>query len=190
MVTYSQANTTTFPTRRSFAEAVVRSFSQRSETVIQWCCTQENHQPSGVHFQVAIIKLNKNQRWLPAKKFLQEIYRIRVHFSNIHANYFRAWRYVTKNNTEYQESEGHPDLTDAGEPRTMKAHESVQKTCKSRLRSKLETSSNAVHTNDDHATETTNVDKAKEGRPTKRQRLSAYEVSEIIVRKILKTEWS
>ena len=61
LVTYSQANTTKFPTRRSFAEVVVRSFSQRSETVLQWCCAQENHQRSGVHFHVA-IKLNKNQR--------------------------------------------------------------------------------------------------------------------------------
>lgn len=136
-------------------------------------------------FHVA-IKLNKNQRWLPGKKFLQETYGICVHFSNIHANYFTAWRYVTKNDTKYEESDGHPDLTNAGEPRTMKAHESVQKTRKSRLRSKLETSSNAVHTNNEHASETTNVDKAKEGRRRKRQRLSAYEVSKIIVKKNIK----
>ena len=50
----------------------------------------------------------------------------------------------------------------------------------------METSSNAVHTNDDHASETTNVDKAKERPPRKRQRLSAYEVSKIIVKKNIK----
>ena len=80
-----------------------------------------------------------------------------------------------KNDTEYEESEGHPNLTNAREPRTMKAHESVQKTRKSCFRSKLGTSPNAVHTNDDHVLETTNVDKAKEAgqgnvnafRPTK-----------------------
>ena len=184
LVTYSQANTTKFSTTRSFAEAVVRSFSQRSETVIQWCCAQENHQRSGVHFHVA-VKLKQNQRWLPAKISAGDIWHMCSLFKHP-CKLFHGLALCHKNDTEYEESEGHPDLTSAGEPRTMKAHESVQKTRKSRLRSKLETSSNAVHTNDDHASETTNVDNAKEHRPRKRQRLSAYKVPEIIVKKNIK----
>jgi hypothetical protein len=180
LVTYSQANTTKFSTRRSFAEAVVRSFTQRTASVIQWCCAQENHLRSGVHFHVA-IKLNKNQRWLPAKRYLQETYGISVHFSSIHANYFTAWRYVTKDDTDYEESEGHPNLTNACEPPTMKAHEALRKKRKSRLRRELATSSNAVQTEDEHASETANAYIAKEGRPRKRQRLTSYQVSQIIV---------
>ena len=114
-----------------------------------------------------------NKTLVAAKKFLQGTYGICVHFSSIHANYFMAWSYVTKNYTRHEESERHPDHTNARQPRTMKAHESVQKTCKFRLRSKLGTSSNAVHIIDDHVSETTNVDKAKQGGPRKRQRLSA-----------------
>ncbi|CAB4033143.1 Hypothetical predicted protein [Paramuricea clavata] len=184
LVTYSQANTTKFPTsRRSFAEAVVRSFTQRTASVIQWCCAQENHLRSGVHFHVP-IKINKNQRWLPAKRYLQETYGISVHFSSIHANYFTAWRYVTKDDiADYEESEGHPDLTNACEPPTMKVHEALRKKRKSRLRRELAISSNAVQTENEHASEIANACKAKEGRPRKRQRLTSYQVSQIIVDK-------
>ena len=185
LVTYSQADTTKFPTRYSFAEAVVRSFTNRGASVIQWCCAQEHHYRSGVHFHVA-IKLNKNQRWLPAKRFLQETYGICVHFSNIHANYFSAWRYVTKDDTEYKESEGHPDLRNADVPRTTKAHEAVGKKRKSRLRRELRASSNAVPVDDRLACETQNSCKVKESRARKRRRLSSYEVSQIVVEKNIK----
>lgn len=41
---------------------------------------------------------------------MKEKFGIDVHFSDIHYNYYSAWRYVTKEDTSYEESEGHPDL--------------------------------------------------------------------------------
>lgn len=40
LVTYSQADTSKFPTRKLFAEAVVLSFSRGTTTsVVHWCCS-------------------------------------------------------------------------------------------------------------------------------------------------------
>ena len=47
LVTYSQANTDKFPTRRSFGEMIERHFNGQKETktkVQYWACCQENHQ--------------------------------------------------------------------------------------------------------------------------------------------------
>lgn len=184
LITYSQANTTKFPTRRSFAEAVVRSFSQRTARVVQWCCARENHQGSGVHYHVA-IKLNKNQRWLPAKNFLKGTYGISVHFSNVHANYFTAWRYVTKEDTEYEQSETHPDLSNACEPTTMKALKTLRRQRKIRVRSQSPTPVKSSAESEDVSTPS-NAEKPIEGRARKRRRLSSYEVSQIIVAKNLR----
>ena len=38
-------------------------------------------------------------------------YGISVHFSDIHRNYFSAWKYVPKQDMEFVESPGHPDLS-------------------------------------------------------------------------------
>ena len=122
LVTYSQANKSKVPTRNAFAEAVIKSFSMGSAKVLQWCCTQESHKKSGVHYHMC-IKLDRNQRWLRAKKFLSENYGISVHFSSVHANYYSAWKYVTKEDKHPLESEGHPDLTNSEGPSTMKASE-------------------------------------------------------------------
>lgn len=85
LVTYSQADTNKFPTRESFASAIESSFRAPSATVVQWCCSKENHKSSGVHYHLC-IKLSKPQRWLPSKKFLKEHYGISVHFSSKHVN--------------------------------------------------------------------------------------------------------
>ena len=45
---------------------------------------------------------------------------ISVHFSDIHRNYFSAWKYVTKQDNEFVESPGNLDLSD-GLPKTTKA---------------------------------------------------------------------
>ena len=41
LVTYSQANLELFPTRRSFAEAVVGSFQSSNTHVMHWVCSRE-----------------------------------------------------------------------------------------------------------------------------------------------------
>ncbi|CAH3046804.1 unnamed protein product [Porites evermanni] len=113
-------DTERFPTRSSFAEAVVQSFADTPAKVVQWCCCLEQHVQSGVHFHMA-MKLDKNQRWLPSKRYLLERCGISVHFSATHENYFSAWKYVTKEDRDYIQSDGHPDLTSATAPRTTKA---------------------------------------------------------------------
>lgn len=80
LVTYSQADTSLFPTRQSFAEAIVKSFTTSTTSVVQWCCSKESHERSGWHYHVA-IKLNKTKCWLPSKKYLLEKYGVSVRVS-------------------------------------------------------------------------------------------------------------
>ena len=120
LITYSMVDTERFPTRSSFAEAVVQSFADTLAKVLQWWCCLEQHVKSGVHFHMA-MKLDKNQRWLPSKRYLLERCGISVHFSATHDNYFSAWKYVTKEDQDYIQSDGHPDLTSTTAPRTTKA---------------------------------------------------------------------
>ena len=120
-ITYSEADKSKIPTRNSYAEAVLKAFDGGSAIVLHWCCSQESHKKSGVHFHMC-LKLDRNQRWLRAKNFLQEHYCISVHFSSVHANYYTAWRHVTKEDENFVESEGHPDLNDSEGPSTSKAH--------------------------------------------------------------------
>ena len=47
-----------------------------------------------------------------------EKFGISVHFSAIHANYYSAWQYVTKEDSAVIQSVGHPDLTNYNPPRT------------------------------------------------------------------------
>ena len=181
LVTYSQADRTKFPTRHSFAEAVVASFSSRSAVVLHWCCSEEKHKKSGTHYHMC-VKLDRVQRWMSAKAFLLENYSISVHFSSKHINYYSAWKYVTKEDEQYQQSENHPDLTNEGEPRTTRAHEAL-----GRRRTE------GVQNNSD-LTDSEREDEAAGSQPScskprgkKRKRLTAFEVSEIIVSKHLNT---
>ena len=121
LITYSQVDTTKFPTRESFAAAVVASFRAPSANVLHWCCCKESHKSGGIHYHLSII-LNKSHQWLPAKNYLKEHYNISVHFSSVHANYFTAWKYVTKEDRDVVMSENHPDLWNSAGPSTMKAH--------------------------------------------------------------------
>ena len=68
------------------------------------------------------LKLDRNQRCLRAKNYLNEKYGISVHFSSVHANYYTAWKYVTKDDEHSIESEGHPDLNNSEGPSTSKTH--------------------------------------------------------------------
>ena len=123
LITYSQADVKKFPTRRSFADAVLAPFA--GTNVMHWCCSKEYHQNSGVHYHMS-VKLSKCQRWLPAKKFLSGRFGISVHFSSIHANYYTAWKYVTKEDDCAEESKDHLDLRTTKGPRTMNAHVAIK----------------------------------------------------------------
>jgi pterin-4a-carbinolamine dehydratase len=137
LITYSQADLEKFPTRNSFAIAVLAAFRRGNNKVIQWCCSLENHKKSGVHYHMC-IKLEKLQRWLPAKNFLAASYGIAVHFSDRHANYYTAWSYVTKEDECSEESEGHPDLKTFNRPATMNAHVAMRRSRRAKVRENVE----------------------------------------------------
>ena len=123
LITYRQADLNKFPTRQSFADAVLAAFAETN--VMHWCCSKEHHQRSGVHYHMS-VKLSKCQCWLPAKKFLADRFGIYVNFSRIHANYYTAWKYVTKEGDCAKESNDHPDLSTTKWPTTMNAHMDIK----------------------------------------------------------------
>ncbi len=113
------------------------------------------------------LKLNKVQRWLGSKRYLSETYDITVHYSNAHHNYFSAWQYVTKSDTNYEESEGHPDLRNGYRPRTYNASVSKRRNigCKRK-----------ASNNDSNK-------RKKQPKSGKKKRLTALQVSDIILKK-------
>ncbi len=120
LITYSQADLEKFPTRESFATAVVNLFNGGRARVINWVCCRESHRDGGMHYHIA-VKLSEPKRWLAIRNELQLEYGIAVNFSSVHELYYQAWRYVTKDDNVYIESEGHPDLQSCEPPRTTRA---------------------------------------------------------------------
>ena len=94
LITYSKADLQKFPTRESFAQAVVKSFEATNTKIEHWVCCKEAHQVDGFHYHMA-IKLDRCKRWLSSKRCLEDNHGISVHFSNIHHNYYSAWKYTT-----------------------------------------------------------------------------------------------
>ena len=74
LITYSQADMTIFPTRQSFADAVIEGFDSPALKVEQWVCCKEQHQTKGEHYHMA-IKLNKVKRWLSVKESINTKYK-------------------------------------------------------------------------------------------------------------------
>ena len=64
LITYSRANMNKFPTRESFAKAVVDSFSTSGKIVINhWaCCLEEHENTSGQYYHMC-VKLSGPKRW-------------------------------------------------------------------------------------------------------------------------------
>ena len=98
---------------------------------MKWCGSEENHKHRGIHYHAA-TKLNKICCWSGCKRVLKQQYGLTVNFSTHHHNYCSAWCYVRKSDTNFRESEGHPDLKSKGKPQTSKASKKVAK--KSRKR--------------------------------------------------------
>ena len=174
LITYSQADKTIFPTREEFALAVVRSFSFGKTRVQQWCCAEEKHRNTGEHYHLA-IKLTQNQRWLTSKKFLMANHGVSVHYSGVHHDYYSAWKYVTKSDKEFVESENHPRLREAQEPRTGNA---------SRARCKRKVKPPARYSDEEQSLQGADVVEGpaeNETRRKRKKRLTGFDVSQIIV---------
>jgi len=68
-----------------------------------------------------VIELNKIKRWLPIWQYLKNKWNVYVHIFNWHTNYYSAWLYTTKEDEDFIQSAGHPDLGNSGPPRIMAA---------------------------------------------------------------------
>ena len=86
LLTYSRRDATKFPSRESFAKAVLHGWEYRGIRVVQWVVSLEAHADSEVlssdisnsyHYHMA-IKLRKRARWLQVRNFLDEKYGIQV----------------------------------------------------------------------------------------------------------------
>ena len=171
IITYSQADAQKFPTRQSFADAVLEVFSKGKSKVAvkQWVCCIEKHQLSGFHYHMAIL-FSGNKRWLSAKKFLMERYGISVHFSDEeHYNYYSAYRYVTKEDGDALLSPGHQDLSLGHSPQTSKSS-------RARMRG-----SSTKRKSDSGAAESSESP-AGPSRQGKHRRLSNLDVAEFVVK--------
>lgn len=122
LITYSKADVEIIASRDSFAVVVLDSFQNADPTskskVVKWVCSQERHQNGEIHYHMA-VKLDRNRRWLSVRNYADKKHGLKLNFSSTHANYFSAWKYTTKDDNEYLESEGHPDLKNA--PQTQEA---------------------------------------------------------------------
>ena len=184
LLTYSQADVNKFPTRKSFAQSGVSAFSALNNN-IQWCCSQEPHVCGGIHYHIC-VKLKKCQRWLPVKKAMKESHNISVHFSDIDVNYYTAWQYVTKEDENAEESDGHPNLAGSEGPKTMNAN-MANRACRNKRQHSAECTDYDGEVGDGAEGGSGNSNRGGKGKQRKRKRLSAFEFSQIVVNNKLMT---
>lgn len=126
LITYSRANIEMFPTRQSFAEAVLQAWDLHGVELIHWVvslephalCDEEDEEMNRWHYHMA-IKLSKKSRWLRVRKCLDETFGAKVNFSDRHTTYYSAYTYATKEDSEALHSPNHPELSNP--PRTESA---------------------------------------------------------------------
>ena len=110
LITYSQLNHRIFPTRLSFAVAVVQAFG--AENVDYYTVSKEPHVTTGYHYHMA-VRLSKPMRWKTAKDYIVANFGIIVHFSTSGHMYAGAYRYAIKHDTQYVSGnvqQKHPNL--------------------------------------------------------------------------------
>ncbi len=128
IVTYSRASISKFPTRKSFADAVVEAWMASGIGIEHWVVsleahlneeTESNHEEMNLYHYHMALKLKKRGRWVRVRNFLDKKYGIKVHFSDHHNTYYSCYKYVTKEDETPEHSQSHPDLKNA--PKTEKA---------------------------------------------------------------------
>ena len=163
LITYSQADTEIVSSRDSFAVIVLDSFQnadpQSQSQVVQWVCSEESHKEGGIHYHMA-VKLDRNRRWLKVRNYADTKHGVKLNFSSVHANYYSAWKYATKEDAKYLQSQDHPDLQNSP-PKTQEASEV-------RIGSGKKKS-------------------AKSSKRKRKPRLSVFDVSQIVIDKGIKT---
>ena len=183
MVIYSQADLNKFPTRESFAKAVVSTFESDGKGNVKqlhWACSLEDHSDGGEHHHLA-LKLSGNKRWNRSKAPLMDEYSISVHFSSRHENYYSAYRYVTKFDKVAFHFEGHPPFADSRSPRTKLPSKARMAASQEARRQRRESSADSASASTSPATESS---KPK----AKRRRLSNIEIQKMIVANNIHTD--
>ena len=126
LITYSQADAVKFPTRESFGKMLEAEFNAGNSRVkvSHWACCKENHQLGGFHYHCC-MKLTGVKKWLSVKNNIMRKHNIVVNFSETYSHYIYAYRYVCKDKPleEVSHSQGHPDLSEVGSPRTKASTE-------------------------------------------------------------------
>ena len=125
LVTYSRADVVKVQDRKRFAEIVCSEFNRDDDVVQKWVCSAEMHRKEGFHFHLA-IKLNTCRRFRQVRLNLKKKHGIDVDFQGWHDNYYSAFTYVTKYDTDYITSPNHPALENP--PKTSKAT-SAKRSC-------------------------------------------------------------
>ena len=125
-MTYSKAGCSKSKERSDFGEAVAEVFNSGAGKVkvYYYATCLEQHQDGSDHFHTC-VKLTGPKRWLSAKNYLMANFGISVHFSDEHGSYYEAYKYVVKSDTKVHLSGEHPNLNEAGSPKTkhcMKAN--------------------------------------------------------------------
>ncbi len=125
-VTYSQLDSDIFPTRRSFGTMLHREMDRgdAKAKVKYWACCMERHANGGYHYHCAIL-MSDVKKWASIPRTIEDIYGIRVHFSDGRqdhdSDYVTAYKYITKEDEDVYHSEDHPNLKDAKSPKTKHA---------------------------------------------------------------------
>ena len=84
-------------------------------------CSQERRQNGDIHYDMA-VKLDQNWRRLTVRNYADKKHGLKLNFSSSHANYFLTWKYTTKDDKEYLETQGHPDLKNEPQTQEPKTH--------------------------------------------------------------------
>ena len=114
LLTYERTKLNLFPTRKSFAEAVLDGFNHtatrhgkktlRRPTVEWWVCSRDSHE-----YCIA-LKLSAPVQCFYVQRYLAEHFKIKVVFSHKHLNYYSAYEIVSSKDKNIVCSKKHPDL--------------------------------------------------------------------------------
>ena len=129
LVTYSRADTNRFSSRKEFGKIVKAAFNSGpgKAKVLHWACCLEDHKDGiNKHYHVP-IKLSDIKRWKKVKDTVTKTHGVDLHFSEKPDNYYSAYKYISKSDTNVYHSKHHPNLKDVGFPQTTKSTQALRK---------------------------------------------------------------
>lgn len=170
LVTYSRADVIKFPTKSSFAEAVLQCFPDREKAkVVMWACSLETHKDGMPHYHMC-MKFSGNRRWKEGKNLFYRTHGVSLHFSSLHNDYATAFEYVAKEDEDVLKSPSHPPLCSFASTKTRRALAAVRTETLKRQ-----------HEKNEQGASTSQVAK-------KKKRITVGMVSEFIIKNNIHTE--